>query len=377
MSQNTQVVQAAFATIRWEITRIFALSAPEHRQVAQPETSDRRARRRAKSVAWALGGALLFVGCNVYDSSLLDSSALASGGADGGGVPVVAGSGADANAGAGSNPGGGADTSAGGIGLAGADNAGDSSGGTAGSGAGTAGSLSTAGSMSGGGSGGLAGGSPGGATGTLSLIDDMETADANIPAIDGRQGFWSVANDGTVGGKQTPSPTVVMSLIPGGRGTSLSAFHTTAMGFTKTGALIGVDLNRKGTVRQTYDASAYNAVHFWIRVETGSPTAVHFSILDKHTDPGGALCCISITPMNCAGGGSAANGLCYDHFGTDLPPATTQWVEQTVTFAALSQVGWGENSVTALDAAHVFGIQLNWLSPAMDLWIDDISFVRK
>jgi hypothetical protein len=385
MSQNTQVVRAVFATLRREIKLFFALSAPEHSsehwQVAQPETSERRARRLTKSAAWAVSCALLFVGCNVYDSSLLDSSALASGGADGGGAPALGGGAADLNGGAGNSSNGGAGTSAGGIGLAGADNAGDSSSGTSGGGAGTAGMAGGVVGIgaSGGASGGGQAGAPAGGAGSvmLSLIDDMETPDANIPSVDGRQGFWSVANDGTKGGVQTPSPTVVMSMIPGGgRGTSLNAFHTTAMGFTTSGALVGVDLNRKGSVRSTYDASPYSAVHFWMRVETGSPTAVHFAILDKHTDPGGAWCCVSAT--NCTGGGTfATGGLCYDHFGKDLPPATTAWVERTVMFTELSQVGWGDNKVTDLDTAHVFNIQFNWLSSAMDLWIDDISFVKK
>jgi hypothetical protein len=389
MSQNTQVVRAALATVRREITRIFALSGPkrptEHWQVAQPETSEQRTRRRSKNAAWALGSALLFVGCNVYDSSLLDTSALASrAGSDGGGQLANAGNSADGAAGNGNaSATGGAGSAAGSNGLAGMDSAGDSSGGSSGSvaGAGTVGvggSGTVAGSNGGGAPAGGAGAGAGGAVNAMySLIDDMETVDANIPSTDGRQGFWSVANDGTPGGKQTPSPTVTMSLIPGGgRGTSLNAFHTTAMGYTTSGALIGVDLNRKGATRNTYDASPYNAVHFWMRVETGSPTAVHFAILDKHTDPGGAWCCISAT--NCAVGATlATGGLCYDHFGKDLPAATTQWTERTVTFAELDQVGWGDNKVTDLDTAHIYAIQFNWLSAAMDLWIDDISFVKK
>src|SRR5882724_691287 len=379
MSQSTQIARAALATVRREITRIFALSAAqhssEHWQVTETQTSRRRSRAVTKSVVWGLSCALLFVGCNVYDASLLDSSALASGGSNNaGGSPVLAGGAGDANGGASSNASGGAGTSAGGIGLAGADNAGDSSSGTSGSGAGTAGGVVVTGGSGGTSAGGQAGDPAGGtASVTLSLIDDMENVDPYIPTNDGRQGFWSLSNDGTSGGKQTPSPMLMAAIPGGGRGASLSALHTTAMGFTVGGALVAVDLNRKGTSRQTYDASAYTGVHFWTRVESGSPTAVHFAILDKHTDPGGALCCISIAPMNCAGGGSAANGLCYDHFGKDLPPATTQWVERTVTFAELGQVGWSNNNVTALDAAHVFAIQFNWTSAAMDLWIDDIS----
>jgi len=80
---------------------------------------------------------------------------------------------------------------------------------------------------------------------------------------------------------------------------------TTASGFTKSGALVGVDLNRKGASRQTYDASPYTGLHFWIRVEPASPTAMHLAILDRHTDPGGMLCCPTMT--DCSNGGNIAN----------------------------------------------------------------------
>jgi hypothetical protein len=65
---------------------------------------------------------------------------------------------------------------------------------------------------------------------------------AGTPSIDGRQGFWSLSNDHT-GGVQTPSPAMIMSAIPGGRGARKYALHTTS--FTGMGALVGVDLNRK------------------------------------------------------------------------------------------------------------------------------------
>ncbi|HEX3854478.1 MAG TPA: hypothetical protein VHW01_26125, partial [Polyangiaceae bacterium] len=193
--------------------------------MAQPETSEQRTRRLAKSAAWALGCALLFVGCNVYDSSLLDSSALANnGGADGGSSPALGGGAPDSSSGNNSTAGGAGSVAGGSIGAAGMDSAGDSSGGagtTIGGGS-SAGSGGVAVAGAGGGTAGAAmgGSATGGATSTtLSLIDDMETIDANIPAIDGRQGFWSVANDGPASGKQTPSPVVTMSMIPAGRGT--------------------------------------------------------------------------------------------------------------------------------------------------------------
>ena len=53
---------------------------------------------------------------------------------------------------------------------------------------------------------------------TEELIDDMEDGNAFIPAVDGRRGTWSVANDGTVGSDQVPSNPFFMTLIPNGRG---------------------------------------------------------------------------------------------------------------------------------------------------------------
>ncbi|HTA93267.1 MAG TPA: hypothetical protein VK745_27005, partial [Polyangiaceae bacterium] len=56
---------------------------------------------------------------------------------------------------------------------------------------------------------------------------------------------------------------------------------------------------------------------------------------------------------------------------------TTAWAEYTVQFTDLEQYGWGANNVTALDVAQVFGIQFSYGTPTMDLWIDDISFIKK
>ena len=391
MSQNTQMLSAALATVRREITAIsdliVARHSSEHWNLAHSESSERQVRnpsaRVARSVCRvlvALTPVIAVVSCNVYDSSLLDTSSNGTG-ADGGGL-VLAGSGPQASSGAGSTlggSGGNADDS-GGSTAAGADNAGDSStGGTAGTPAGGASGGTSA--VAGGGAGGspTGGGGTGGAEKpTYSLIDDFENPNADIPATDGRQGFWSLANDGTKTGVQTPSPVMVMSTITGGRGTSLYGLHTTAMGFTTSGAQVGVDLNRKTGSRLTYDASAYIAVHFWIKVTATPPVIVHLAMIDKHTDPDGAWCCISTTPVNCTGGGMVSNGLCYGHFGTDITPApTTTWEERTVSFAALGQPSWADNKVTAVDAAHIYGLQFSWPSAAMDLWIDDISFVKK
>ena len=386
MSQNTQVAQGSLASLSQENSafveraQTHATQSSEHRTVARHETYEQRARRAGVVFASCLLS--LLASCNVYDSSLLDPEPLTTGGSAAGGSILVGGSGAThAGGGTGSYGGTTSDGGSGAIGDAGTP-------GTSGGGAdpitggtGNAGSpTATGGATTAAGAGGSVAVGGGGAAGasnpTLSMIDDMENPDAYIPLLDMRQGYWSLSNDGSSGGKQAPSPVMTMTPIPGGRNGSLTGLHTTATGFVTSGALVGVDLNRKGaaaTARLTYDASAYKAVHFFAKVETSSPADAKFAILDRHTDPGGALCCPAKTAC---GSGNISNGLCYDHFSKDLT-FTHEWAEYTVAFSDLNQLGWGDNGVDALDAAHVFNIQMSWTSSAMDLWIDDIAFVKK
>jgi hypothetical protein len=383
MRQNAQVVEPSFDTVPREIRLILAESASnpssEHWQVAHPETSAHRARRLCVVIA-SLSCALLAAACNIYDPSLLEHNALGAGASDDGGGVAVTGAGGASNAAGAStvsagsfNAAGSSATDNGGTGGSGSQTSaagassfagGAGASGGAGGGSGATGAAGAVGLAGAGGGAELGGSAAGGAlnSSSISMIDDMEMPDQYIPSIDGRQGFWSLSNDGTMG-VQTPA-IMVMSMIPGGRGASLYALHTTATGFTKTGALVGVDLNRK-TTRLTYDATAYVAVHFWAMVGPGSATAVHFAMPDEHTDPGGGLC--DKTP---------SGGQCYDHFAKDLT-FTTAWAEYTVQFTDLEQYGWGANNVTALDVAQVFGIQFSYGTPTMDLWIDDISFIKK
>lgn len=329
--------------------------------------------RRAAFVAASISCALFAIGCSVYDASLLEGP-LVGAGAGGkpsanGGSPSIAGTG---NAGDPNETGDAGDGNS----MGGATSGSAGTAGTAGEPTSVAGASGSGGSPGGGAGGSPAGGAPNGGAGSVlySMIDDMENPDLYIPNTDDRQGFWSLANDGTVGGKQGPSP-LLMSPIPGGRDGSVNAFHTTASGFSTSGAWAVIDLNRKGATRATYDASAYKGLHFWAKVDGSSPVDVHLAMLDVHTDPAGKLCCTAANAC-AATGGNIANGLCYDHFTRDLT-LTKAWAEYTINFTGMSQLGWGDNNVTAVDAAKIYAIQISWTSAAMDLWIDDIAFVKK
>ena len=265
-------------------------------------------------------------------------------------------------AGAGQTGGGGG--THGGIEMGDAGMAGADTGGSSGTSAGSGGS---AGVESGAGAGGLVevgGNSNGGSVNTgSSVIDDMEDQDRYISKIDGRVGAWYLAP--CKGGTQTPASNVVpyMSPLTDDRPGSMYALHSTAM-TCSGGALVGLDLNNK-SARVVYDASKYSGVRFWAKVASGSPTGVKFAMPDTHTDPMGGQC-DKVTDA----------GQCYDHFATTFV-FTTSWKEYTAMFVDLSQVGWGNNKVDSLDLKNVYGIEISWTTPAMDLWIDDIVFLNK
>jgi hypothetical protein len=203
---------------------------------------------------------------------------------------------------------------------------------------------------------------------TESLIDDMEDADDAILAVDGRRGAWFVLNDGTPGGVQVPAmgTPFTMTAIPGGRGTSMYAVHTSGHGFTTWSALIGFWVNKlPSAYKQLYDASRWNAITFWAKTSGADAStfsaAVRVQFPDKDTDPDGQVCTAD---------GSLG---CSDHFGKTIL-LTTDWQKYTIRFSSLQQAGFGAPA-PSFDAAHLYGVEFQFpLGSTFDCWIDDIAF---
>jgi hypothetical protein len=196
------------------------------------------------------------------------------------------------------------------------------------------------------------------------LIDDMEHGDGTIIKQCGRVGAWYTYNDATNGATQVPGAgtSFMPSPIVPPRGSSAHAARSTGNGFTGWGAGMGFDLNSQGAQSQkgTYDASAYTGFTFWARSGTGTASAIRFNVPDKDTDPSGGVC--------------SPSSKCNDHYGVNLT-LTDQWVQYTVKYGDLHQLGWG-TVAPSFDAAHMIGVQVQ-LAPnaTFDVWIDDISFV--
>ena len=227
---------------------------------------------------------------------------------------------------------------------------GSSNGGSSGS-AGTAGT----GGASGNGASGASGASGSGGVSIVDLIDDFESGDGSLPATNGRDGAWYSYNDETVGGVQSPVPATMFTPESGGPSGAGLAAHTTGSGFTLWGAGIGADFNNNGSVRGSYDASAYQGVTFWAR---GSVT-LNFKILSAPT-----------TPIDQGGTCSATD--CEDHHQAAVS-LNGSWAQYSFSFAELTQQGWG--SAATFNAKEVISLQFEVeQDTAFDFWVDDIGF---
>jgi len=192
------------------------------------------------------------------------------------------------------------------------------------------------------------------AAGSEPLIDDFEDNDARIASLEHRAGFWSASNDNT--GKQRPAPggPLAMTRIPGGRGASQFALHTSGNKFTKWGALLAADFSP----RRCYDASAYAGLVFFARGR-GS-----FNVVAKMTQ---------IAPEEF--GGSCTHD-CYDSHRATIP-LTNDWQAHRVTWAELKQNGFGQS--VPFDPRSLLSLEFT-VAPEQtpfDLWIDDIRFLER
>ncbi|WP_394833286.1 hypothetical protein LVJ94_42965 [Pendulispora rubella] len=191
------------------------------------------------------------------------------------------------------------------------------------------------------------------------LIDDLEDGNAAIPRCAGRQGAWSVFNDETAGGTQSPSPGAPFTLgTPGAPESSKFAAHTSGRGYKKAGMRFALN-QVPGSERETYDASGYSGIRF--RAKMAEPLQkVYLNVRDKSRDPAGGVC----TP-----------GVCGDLFGEGFP-VTTEWQEFKVTWDKLEPDK--DAGAAKVDSAHVYAIDFHVYSQEMiafDFWVDDVAFL--
>jgi hypothetical protein len=224
-----------------------------------------------------------------------------------------------------------------------------------------------------GGSGGSGGGGSGGMlscdpssmpTDPTAVIDDLEDEDALIVPIGDRNGGWWVSSDGS-GGTIVPQSDAAPppERIPGKRCDSEFAMRLTGQGFTAWGAVLSLGF-RYTTESEPVDVSSFKGVMFWARTgEThNSPVRVQFQ--DSNTQPEGGVC----DPEP-----SSADE-CYNGWGTELAPISTEWRLYKIDFSRMTQRDFGHRA-EAFDTTAVFDIEWNLSTNSVfDLWIDDLWF---
>ena len=202
------------------------------------------------------------------------------------------------------------------------------------------------------------------------MIDDMEDGDGIICPSGGRHGDWYTVDDGT-STHISPRGAFTQTLIPGGRGTSLSAARMTGYGFTGTGVAMGLHLNGEGPAAQPYDASAYQGVKLWMK--SNVEVSINFTLPETLAvgEPGGT----------CVDG--PTEGDCDNHLKyLVLAPNPDDWVEYDIPFSTLGQLplhgdadGNRIYGTAKWDPARLVGIEFKVVAnQTFDVWVDDVQF---
>jgi hypothetical protein len=187
------------------------------------------------------------------------------------------------------------------------------------------------------------------------MIDNFEDGDGALVPNGGRQGYWYVFNDASIGGTQAPTSDMVLPLAGGAAGTSL-AMHTTGSGFTVWGAGLGIDLNNLGGdpgIKMIWDASGFTGI----------------VLMAKGTGQIRAAVQLEATIPVAEGGTCDVD--CDSHGKVLL--LSNEWQQFTLPFGQLTQEGWG--TPAAWDASTMVGIQFKVAANAnFDFWVDEIGF---
>jgi hypothetical protein len=190
------------------------------------------------------------------------------------------------------------------------------------------------------------------------MIDNFEDGDGALIPNGGRQGYWYIFNDATMGATQTPAIDMVLPESGGAAGTSL-AMHTTGSGFAEWGAGIGIDLNNEGDpeggngIKMIYDASGFTGIVLTAKGNAQLRAAVQIEATIPPAE--GGTCDIDCDPHG------------------KVLLLTDEWQQFTLPFDQLNQEGWG--TPASWDAAKVVGVQFKVAKGVdFDFWVDEIGF---
>jgi hypothetical protein len=189
------------------------------------------------------------------------------------------------------------------------------------------------------------------ADGSGPLIDDFDDGNAAVSPNEGRNGAWSVTQDGSGGILSMSNPP--LPELGGGDG-GPRAMHLSGSGFSQWGAGLSLELRDHGT---TYDASTYHGMRILAR-GAGGPLRLIFTQANLTLGHPCAAC-------------TEGNPECGLFYSTEIP-LTNNWVEHLVTWASLTHEFQGG---TPFGADQLLSIQVEAPAGApFDFWIDYLAF---
>jgi hypothetical protein len=209
-------------------------------------------------------------------------------------------------------------------------------------------------------------GGAGGTAGTTScpglapneeMIDDMNDGDRFIPQVNGRAGAWKDHDDGTPGSTMFPDPSGLFTMTNTGDACRQYAAYAYGGPFVDDGPVVYFGIGGP------YDASKYDGITFWAKMDRGTSSGLRIAFPDKDTQPDGGLCDVS----------SSGPTMCYDHYGSRISLSTT-WSKYSVSFSSLTHGGWGRGG-TGFDRSTIYEVQFQIpVDATFGVWIDDVAF---
>jgi hypothetical protein len=191
------------------------------------------------------------------------------------------------------------------------------------------------------------------ARGDVPLLEDWEDNDLRLIKNDGREGKWSVIDDGTQ--KRSPAEApLIPRLIPGRRDSSRRALFISTGKFEKWGFQLLTDL----AAGSCYDLSAYAGVEFWAKGK--GRVQVGLAMIDIQESKYGGFCSKD----------------CYNSHRTAVE-FSGGWRRYSVRWEELQQ-GLPRGRVE-FDPKRIRHLEFGIFAPdtPIEFWLDDIEFIRR
>ena len=190
------------------------------------------------------------------------------------------------------------------------------------------------------------------ATGIAPVVDDFESTTNQLPANEGRQGWWFSYDDGTGGHLRRESVQLAE-----GKGRAL---HVTSSGFTRWGSGFGVSFHPRSTLTRAcaYDASTYSG----ISVRARGRGRVHVTLGDPASIPAalGGTC-------------KRPSDRCHDRPGVWVN-LDSDWKTVEFPFCSFLPEGWG-GSLEGVDSSKLVGVHFRLEAREdVEMWLDDLAF---